>query len=62
MNTVKHKLDLQHQVAPKSKNIVLDKIGNKVYAQAITEFLNKIDDLVWCHLWDQIDDDLNGMR
>ena len=62
MNTVNHKLDLQHQVAQSSKNIVLSQISTKIYKQAITEFLDKIDDKIWFQLWGQIGDDLNGMR
>ena len=62
MKSVKHKLDLQHQVAGTSKNIVLSEISSKVYIQAITEFLDQIDDLVWFQLWDQIEETLYGMR
>ena len=62
MKSVKYKLDLQSQLAQDSKNIVLCEISNKVYMQAITEFLDKIDDLVWFQLWDQIEEDLYGMR
>ncbi len=62
MNTVKHELDLKHQITQNSKNIVLCKISNKVYMQAITVFLDQIDDLVWFQLWDQIEEDLYEMR
>jgi len=61
MNTVKLKLDLQHQTeAP--KNIVLSELSSKDYMQAITHFLDKIDDKIWFQLRDQIQEDLNGMR